>query len=196
MMVKHSHSSQHGSFAVEFAIILLMLLTLLFGVIEMARLMYVYNTLQDATRRAAAGAAVTDWRDLAAMDLVRQRALFRTGPGELVLGKPVTDAHVRIDYLAIVRDGANHLALSPIPAGDLPSCHARNRVVCAANPNDAHCIRLVRVRICAPADATACQPVYYTSLFGLFPKTARLPVSTTIVPAETLGYLPGDAPCP
>ncbi|HEX8480199.1 MAG TPA: TadE/TadG family type IV pilus assembly protein, partial [Telluria sp.] len=162
MMATQTREHQHGSFAVEFALILLMLLTLLFGVIELARLMFIYNTLQDATRRAAASAAATDWRDQAAMDLVRQRALFRSSPGELVLGKPVTDAHVRIDYLAIVRDGASDLTMSPIPAGSLPSCHARNRVVCTANPNDAHCIRLVRVRICDPADAATCQPVYYT----------------------------------
>lgn len=187
---------QHGTASVEFAIIVIVLLTLIFGVIELARLMYVYNTLQDATRRAAAGAAVTDWRDQGAMDLVRQQALFRTSPGELILGAPVTDSHVAIDYLAITRNSDNSLALSPIPPGEMPSCPARNRVTCTANQNDPHCVRLVRVRICAPGNAGACNPVYFQPMFGLFPSTARLPTSTTIVPAETLGYVSGFAPCP
>jgi Flp pilus assembly protein TadG len=196
MMTRHTHRSAHGSFSVEFAIVALLLLTLLFGMIELARLMYMYNALQDATRSAAAAAAVTDWRDQAAMDRVRQHAIFRASPGEMILGAPVTDRHVRIDYLALVRDTSNNLTLSPIPAGEMPSCHARNRVTSTANPNDPHCIRLVRARICDPGDATACGAVRYASLLGLFPHSPRLPVSTTIVPAETLGYEPGDSPCP
>jgi hypothetical protein len=196
MMTRRRRIAQHGTFSVEFALVVLLLLILLFGMVELARLMYIYNALQDATRRAAALAAVTDWRDQAAMDLVRQNAVFRATPGELILGAPVTDSHVRIDYLAIVRDSTGKLAMSPIPSGEMPSCHARNRVTCAANPNDAHCIRMVRARICTPASGAACAPVYYASLFGLFPDTVRLPVATTVAPAETLGYEPGDAPCP
>jgi hypothetical protein len=184
MMTRRRRIAQHGTFSVEFALVVLLLLILLFGMVELARLMYIYNALQDATR------------DQAAMDLVRQNAVFRASPGELILGAPVTDSHVRIDYLAIVRDSTGKLAMSPIPSGEMPSCHARNRVTCAANPNDAHCIRMVRARICTPASGAACAPVYYVSLFGLFPDTVRLPVATTVVPAETLGYEPGDAPCP
>lgn len=187
---------QKGSFSVEFAVIAIALLTLLLGVVELARLMYIYNTLQDATRRAAFAASVSDWRDEAQMNLVRRNAIFRSDAGELILGAPITDRHLAIDYLAIVRNADSSLSMSPIRAGDMPSCHARNRVICTANPNDPHCIRLVRVRVCAPDDTTTCQPVYYQPLFKLFPATARLPTSTTIVPAETLGWNPGNAPCP
>lgn len=192
-----SHSpSQRGTFIVEFAIIFLVLLVFLFGIIELARIMYLYNTLADATRRAAATAAVTDYRDTAAMRLVRQQAIFRSDPGELLLGAPVTDQHILIDYLALVRNLDNTLTLTPIPTASLPSCPARNRVTCTGNPNDALCIRFVRARICDPASANGCTAVNSTSLFGLLPPLGKLPVSTTIVTAETLGYIPGAMPCP
>lgn len=191
-----SRAPQRGGFIVEFAVIVPILLTFLFGIVEIARIMYIYNTLQDATRRAAFAASVTDYRQAAAMDLLRQRAIFRETPGELLLGAPVTDAHLRVDYLALVRGGNNALSMAPIAPALMPSCPARNRVTCTADPNDARCIHFVRVRVCDPSDTGACKPVYYRPLFGLFPDTARLPVSTTIVNAATLGYTPGLAPCP
>lgn len=194
-MTPRSLPRQRGAVAVEFAVVFALLLTFVFGIVEIARLMYIYNTLQDATRRAAGAAAVTDYRQQSAMALVRQQAIFRTNPGELVLGAPVTDEHIRIDYLALVRSG-NTLTMTPIATAQLPSCPARNRLVCAGDPNGANCIRFVRVRVCDPSDSTHCQPVMYRPLFGLFPHNARLPVSTTIVPASTLGYTAGQAPCP
>lgn len=195
-MTPPNHRFQRGTFVVEFAIIFIILLMLLFGIFELARLVYLYNTLQDATRRAAFSASVTDYRDQAAMSLLRQRAIFRDSPGELILGAPVTDRHILIDYLALVRNGDSSQTMTPIPAAAMPACPARNRVTCTANPNDAQCVRLVRVRICAPGDVSTCQSVRYAPLFGMFPAGAKLPVSTTIVAAETLGFLPGSPPCP
>lgn len=188
--------THQGGFIVEFAVILPILLTFLFGIVEVARIMYIFNTLQDATRRAAFAASVTDYRQQGAMDLLRQRAIFRETRGELLLGAPITDAHLRIDYLALVRGSNNSLSMAPIAPAQMPSCPARNRVTCTADPYDARCIHFVRVRVCDPANTNACQPVYYRPLFGLFPKTARLPMSTTIVNAATLGYTPGLSPCP
>lgn len=195
-MNPHSFKRERGTYTVELAVILLLLLTILFGIVEIARIIYIYNTLQDATRRAAFGASVTDYRQQPALSLVRQQAIFRESPGELLLGAPVTDSHLRIDYLALARHPDNIFAMAPIATAQLPSCPARNRVTCTADPNDARCIRFVRVRVCDPSDAAGCKPVYYQSLFGLFPRTARLPTSTTIVPAATLGYVPGAPPCP
>lgn len=91
--------AQRGSFIVEFAVVVALLVTVLFGIIEVARIMYIYNTLQDATRRAAFYASVTDYRQQSAMQLLQQRAIFRETPGELVLGGPITDEHFRVDYL-------------------------------------------------------------------------------------------------
>ena len=49
---------QKGTTTVEFAVVAALLLTLLFGVIEVGRAMFVWNTLNEATRRGARVAAV------------------------------------------------------------------------------------------------------------------------------------------
>jgi hypothetical protein len=195
-MMRHPRHAQCGTFAVEFTVILLVLLTMLFGIIEMARLMYVYNALQDVTRRAAYQAAGASYQDASAMRQIRQHAIFRNDAGELLLGAPVTDDHVRIDYLALVRAADNSMSLAPVAPEALAAPPATNRIICTARPNDPGCIRFVRARICAPGAGADCGRVNFRPLFGLFPSTMPLPVSTTIVPAASLGYVPGDVPGP
>lgn len=51
-------ASQSGTTTVEFAIVATVLFTLLFGVIEVGRALFVWNTLEEATRRGARVAAV------------------------------------------------------------------------------------------------------------------------------------------
>lgn len=193
---RRNDKPQAGVFAVEFAIVLLLFLTLVFGVIELARAMYLFNTLQEVTRRAASAAANTDFRDEAAKGRVRQGAVFRNSPGPLVLGDPVTDEHVRIDYMSLVRNGDGSMTLTAIPAGAMPACPARNRIICMDNPNDSSCVRFVRVRVCAPGDANACSQVPYKTIVPLIGLALRLPTATTIVTAETLGFATGTPPCP
>jgi hypothetical protein len=55
-------------------------------------------------------------------------------------------------------------------------------------------VRLVRVRICKSASG-ACEPVDYQMLMPLVDLGVKLPLSTTIVKAESLGYHPGDSMC-
>lgn len=183
---------QRGGAAVEFALVVMVFLTLIFGAMELGRAMYICNTLQDVTRRAAAMAANTDFSDSAAMQRVRERAVFRTSPGFLIFARPVTDANIKIDYLAVTANAAS-LVTSPIPQGSLPADPARNQEVCTGNPNDAGCIRLVRVRICLPGGGD-CDPVPYQAMVSLIPMQFTLPWSTTIVTAETLGRAAGVAP--
>jgi len=185
---------QQGIAAVELAVVLVIFLTLIFGVIEFARAMYVCNTLQEVTRRAAALATSTDFSDGAAMQRVRERAIFRTSPGSLMFAEPITDANVNIDYLAITRSGTS-LVTTPIPSGSLPASPARNLQVCMSDPYDAGCIRLVRVRICA-SGGTQCNPVPYKTIVSLIRIPFSLPFSTTITSAETLGRPAGVAPAP
>lgn len=192
-----SRAERHaGAYVVEFAFAMLIFLLFIFGMLEVARAMYLYNTLEDATRRAASLAANTDFTDEAAKSALRQTALFRSAPGALMLGKPITDAHLRIDYLAAVRAGDNSLALAEIPAASLPGCPTRNRIVCLNNPNDPGCIRFVRVRVCDPGDTAQCQSVPYQPMVSLINLTMNIPHMTTIVAAETLGHAPGMANCP
>ena len=184
-----------GAFAVEFAIVLAILLTVFFAIIDIARAVYMFNTLYDVTRRAARQAASTNFSDTSAMDALRQAAVMRTTPGALLFGTPVTDQHVRVDYMALLRDTSGVLTLSAIAASALPACPPQNRSICTANPNDASCIRFVRVRICDAADASACTGVSYQSLTSFIPLPITLPTAPTITPAESLGYTPGMAGC-
>jgi len=183
-----------GVVAVEFSLVLMLFLLLVFGVLELARAMYLYNTLQVVTQRAARLAANTNFRDAAAMSALRQQAVFRSTPGLLMLGDPVTDAHVRIDYLALQDAGA--VTLSPMAAAALPSCPVNNRINCMKDPYGASCIRLVRAQICDPAVTDRCANVPYQTLFSLVSLPLSLPRSTAIVSAETLGAVVGDTPCP
>jgi hypothetical protein len=179
----------------EFALSVVIFFTAMFFVMELARVLYVWNTLQDATRRAAAAAAVSDFSNAATMDAIRQAAVLRDSAGPLPLGTPVTDAHIRIDYLSLTRNADNSLSMTPIPAASLPACPARAHINCIANPNGASCIRFVRARLCAPG-TDACGEVQYQPLFPLTGLNHTLPQATTITKAESLGYQPGSTLCP
>lgn len=189
-----SRQSAAGLVTAEFSIVLAVFLMLVCGLLEVTRVLYMLNTLQVVTARAAAAAAHTDLRNGAAMDALRQQAVFRNSAGGLVLGAPVTDAHVRIDYLALAGPDAD--MLSEIPAAALPSCAAENRLTCLRNPYDASCIRLVRARICDPDDTHACRSVAYRSIFTFMPLALQLPTAPAIARAEGLGAGPSAVPCP
>nr|WP_315392469.1 TadE/TadG family type IV pilus assembly protein [uncultured Duganella sp.] len=182
-----------GVVTAEFAIIMIFFITIICGVIEFARVMYMLNTVQMVTRRAAALAANADLSSGAAMSAVRQQSVFRNSPGSLVLGAPVTDAYVRIRYLSI--DDVNG-SVAEIPLVDLPACPANNRANCMRNPYSATCVRLVRAQICDPAVANECRGVKYQALFSLVGLSFDLPKATAISNVETLGAPPGEQPCP
>jgi hypothetical protein len=184
---------QAGLAAVEFAIVSVIFFTFIFGVIELARAMYICNTLQEATRRAAVLAAKTDFTDSAKMQQVREAAIFRDSPGSLSFGDPITEQHIKIDYMSIARTGST-LTMTPIPSGALPSTPAGNRLTCMRDPNDPSCIRLVRVRVCQPGGGNECDPVPYQSIVSLITLAFNLPTSTTIMNAETLGLAAGLPP--
>jgi hypothetical protein len=185
-------SRQRGIAALEFALVAIIFFTLFFGIVELSRAMYICNTLQEVTRRAAAMAVNTDFSDATAMQQVRNRAIFRDSPGQLLLGDPVSDQHVKIDYLQIPSGGSTPVSMS----GALPASPQENRVNCAINSNASNCIALVRVRICAPGGSSAtCDPVDYKAMVSLISMAFPLPPSTTIAKIETLGLIPGT-PCP
>lgn len=186
---------QRGATVAEFALSVVCLFAVLFFAMEAARALYLWNTLQDATRRAAAAAAISDFSNAAVMDAIRQAAVLRDSAGVLPLGMPVTDAHIRIDYLALTRNVDKSLSLTPIPAASLPACPARAQLNCVADPNGASCIRFVRARLCAPGTAE-CGEVLYQPLFPLTGINLALPQATTITKAESLGYQPGSTLCP
>ena len=180
--------TQKGVAAVEFSLVAILFFTLVFGIIEVARAMYICNTLQEVTRRAAALATNTDFSNGTAMQDVRERAIFRNDPGLLVFAEPISDEHINIDYMRVRRNG-NALTMEPIPEGSLPASPAENHVNCTRDVYGDSCIRLVRVRVCQPGSGVECTPVPYKTLVSLIPLPFPLPRSTTISNAETLGML-------
>lgn len=186
-------TKQQGVAAVEFSFVAIVFFLIFFGIVEVSRAMYIINTLQEVTRRAAALATNTDFSNAAAMQEVRQRAIFRDSPGVLLFAQPVADTHIVIDYMWIRRAGGT-MTMVPIPAASLPASPAANFANCLGDPYSEGCIRLVRVRVCQTASADDCDPVGYQNLVSLVPLSFGLPVSMTIVTAETLG-MPAGVPC-
>lgn len=186
---------QNGTAAVEFAVLAIVFFSIVFGVLEFARAMYVFGTVQEVTRRAAAEAAVTSHRDTAALNRIRQNSIFRDSPGDLLFGWPITDRNVRIDYMALTRQSDGSMSMSAISDGEVPACPRRNREICLDNPNAPNCIRFVRARVCADDGATACTPVNYRTFFPLIPLPVKVPRATTISVVESFGSMPEGTPC-
>lgn len=185
---------QRGVAAVEFALLVFVFLAFVFSIIELARIMYLYNTLQEVTRRAATAAASANFQDQAELNRIRYFSVLRDTPGELPIGAPITDRHVRIEYLALVRNADGSLTSTGIDPGVLPADPAANRQICHADPNAATCVRLVRAQICNPEVTGQCERVQYQMLFPLISLGLPLPRATTTATAESLGYTPGQAP--
>lgn len=182
--MRRSTYFQAGTTAVEFALTAVIFFLFLFGIIEMARIVYFMNTLQEVTRSAARAAAKTNFTDTDKMNDVRQRAVFRDSGGSLYLAESITDEHVRIDYMALVRVGSQQVLK---PVASLPASPMSNRSTCIADPNNSNCIRFVRVRICQTGAATDCAGVPYTPLVPLITVVFDAPTATTIIAAESLG---------
>jgi hypothetical protein len=183
---------QAGTVAVEFALVAVIFFTIVFATLELARMEFLLNTLEEVTRRAASAAANVDYRDAAAMQNVQADAVFRTSSGPLALGTPVTSDNVKIDYLSVSRAtwDLNHMS-------SLPACPAGNRLNCMTDPNADNCIRFVRARVCASMDPDgSCTTLPYQMIFPFFDLSGmKLPSAETIVPAGTLGATSGAMPC-
>lgn len=181
-----------GVAAVEFSLVALIFFTIIFATLELARIEFLLNTLEEVTRRAAAAAANTDYTDTAAMQKVQAGAVFRTSAGPLVLGDPVTADNVKIDYLSISKATWELQHMSSLPA-----CPAGNQSNCMTDPFASNCIRFVRARVCASLDDDGtCQPLSYKMVFPLLDLSGmKLPSAETIVPAGSLGAAPGAMPC-
>jgi hypothetical protein len=194
-----SARAERGATLIEFALAVLLFFLFLEGFLEFSRATFLWNTAQEITRRAARAAAMADFSNPAALAAIRQNAVFRSTPGELPLGGGLGDGYVQISYLSL--DAA--FAPQDIPAASLPAGPGSNMLNCAANPNAANCIRFVRARLCAPSSAGGgCDAIPYTPMLGMLAPLLLaaggtpllLPPSSTVVRAESLGYLPGTWP--
>lgn len=186
---------QRGATGVEFAIGATAFLMLVFGMVEVSRAMYLWNTLANATRVAARAAATTDFNDASAVSTLLNRAVFKYADGSLPMGDGIDGSYLQLDYLQ--SDGTTRV--SP-----MPRCPAENVVECTRNPEGSSCIRFVRVQLCAAppgADGVCTATVPFEPMIafeGLFPKgVMKYPTFAAVTPAGSLGYMPGSAgTCP
>jgi Flp pilus assembly protein TadG len=158
-------SRQAGSAIVEFALVALIFFTLIFGALELARLLYIHNTLQEVTRRAAREMTVHWVTDEA---LVKKLALF--GAAALPAGAEITPSQIVIEYLAA--DGSV-VTTKPTDPGD-------NLSACGDALRQASCIFSVRVSI------SSVNYIPMVSLFSFLNLT--LPTSTVTMHAESMGF--------
>lgn len=167
---------QRGATAVEFAIILMLFLSVVFGIIEFGRLFYVANTVQEVTRRAAREQVVS-W--VTATGDVQRKAVFGSGTGVVALpaGAEVTSATIAISFHGSLEDALEND--DPITGvGGNPLANVTNCLV-----GNASCIRFVRASLESNGDA-----VHYAPMIPLFNfLDVPLPGSTVVMPAEAMG---------
>lgn len=146
-----------GVYLVEFAIIGLLLFTLLFGVLEMGRLYFTVNGLGEVVRRGARLAAVCDIQD----PVVLRRAIFNaaTEAGASRLIGSLETADLTLVYLDV-----NGMAV-PSP-GDLD------------NASGFSAIRYVQLRV---------ENFPFELLIPGFRGAFTLPVFRSTIPRESLG---------
>jgi hypothetical protein len=159
------YPAQGGAAAVEFAVVSLLFFTFLFGIFEFGRMMYVHNTMQEVTRRAAR-AAVIRWIDQA--DAIKSIALF--GSAAIPAGAEVTADDITIEYLNQAGGQSNPLPTDP--SDNLSACGDAGRT--------SSCIFSVRVSI---------NGVRYSPMLSLFSfLDIALPSSSVTMHAESMGF--------
>jgi hypothetical protein len=94
-LLANSVTKQGGLYIVEFAVVGLAALMILFGSLEVSRLMFTVNLLEEATRRGARVAAVCPVGDDA---IARATAFSGAGTDSTIL-PDLTTANVQVDYL-------------------------------------------------------------------------------------------------
>ncbi len=181
---------QRGAATVEFALIAIVFFMVLLGITEFGRIMYIWNTTQEITRRAAREAVVRDFSGVETAAIKRE-SIFQGGTSgtvSLPAGAEITNATVRLVYLT-VDAGGNMVA---IIAGNMPADPADNISAC----NDAgrmftSCIRFVQA--CIAVDDACASSIPYQPMVLLLTNLGtnlaiNIPASSVVMPAESLGF--------
>lgn len=175
-------SGQRGAAAVEFALIAIVFFTLLLGIVEFGRFLYLFNTVQEVTRNAARMQVV---RWVTEKCAVQRAAVFQSGIScdvvSLPAGPEVTNAKISIGFYntyADALDQADELTLDYSGMDstvNLDNCLLKND----------KCIRFVRASF---TDAQGNSNLQYVPMIPLFSYlNISLPGSTVIMPAESMG---------
>lgn len=170
---------QRGVAMVEAALLMGVFLLLMLGTFELARIMFLWNTLANVTRRVAATVAVS------APLADHSAALTAVAFGGVPLSVPRIDGtYFSVEYL--------DAALGAVP---VPASATDNLRHCVEDPQgSSQCARFVRVRLCQPGVADHCEPVPFEPLFAIGPfngMALAYPTFETVIPVGSLGYRPG-----
>lgn len=181
----HIRFKQSGAAAVEFALVAIVFFFVWLGIMELGRIMYVWNTVQEVTRHAAREAVVRNFA-VGEVGLIQREAIFQggsSGTAYLPAGVEISNLRVKITYLQA--DGATEVSPYPLdPADNISACADVERV--------ASCISFVRAEICDQTGG-GCNAVPYMPMVSLFGNlginfAVNIPVSAVVMPAESLGF--------
>ncbi len=157
-----SRQKMRGVYVVEFALIGLLLFIVLLGVLEMGRLLFTFNTLEESVRRGARLAVVCNIQD----PVILQRAVFAEsgGTASTLIGN-LQATQLQINYLD--EDGRVITGLS----GTAP----------AVSAGDFGNIRFIEVRI---------ENFQFNLLIPIVGGGITLQTFRSVLPRESLGRYP------
>ncbi|MDR3390408.1 MAG: TadE/TadG family type IV pilus assembly protein [Sulfuriferula sp.] len=182
-MTEKLKASQSGVAAVEFALVAIVFFTLLLGIIEFGRFLYVRNTVQEVTRAAAREAVVSRFTASQIVN-IRKDAVFHSGASgnpALPGSNEITSSEINIHYMSS--------PTTEIPSGAMPSSPEDNIAACLDATRTDSCIRFVQAEVCAENELPCTHPVLYQPMVGLFSFLhIAIPASSVIMPAESMGY--------
>jgi Flp pilus assembly protein TadG len=161
---------QRGAAMVEFALIGLIFFTLLFGIIEVGRAFFTYNTLQEAIRRGARVAAVCPV-STAGISYVKQVTIFRTPDSSDTPLLGLTPANIRISYL----DSDMAIVATDTDSSSWP----------ATNYDDKY-DDIAFVQVSIDQNDNALQHTLFIPVVG---STFNVIPMTTVLPSESLGRI-------
>src|SRR5438132_4833670 len=149
---------QGGAATVEFALLAIVFFMVLLGIMEFGRLIYVWNTTQEVTRRAAREAVVRDFTTQTGA--IKRESIFQGGTSGTVYlpaGVEITNATVRLVYLAVDAGGTR----VAITAGNMPLDPADNISACSDILRMyTSCIRFVQACIAVADDCVTSIPYH------------------------------------
>ncbi|SFF92667.1 TadE-like protein [Duganella sp. CF458] len=166
-----SLARQTGAAIVEFAIIGGLLLAFIYAIFEFGRMLFVYNTMQEISRRGAREATVRWVSDSATIKSV---ALF--GASTLPGGPEITTSNIFIRYLRA--NGVDEVSATPLDAGD-------NMSACNDVLRSSECITYVEVSV---KNVEFAPLIFKAGAVTTSRPINAMPQATTVVYAESLGF--------
>lgn len=172
------HRRESGAIAVEVGLTIVLFLMFALGTIEVARIMFLWNTLASVTQRAALVVATS--APAADHSSTLDPIAFD--------GVPLSDPRIDGSFLRVEYLNRNRAAIAT------PTSAADNIRNCMANPLDTvGCARYVRVQLCQPGSTGACEPVPFRPLFPLagmigLDSGIVFPTFEAVAAAGALGY--------